>query len=237
MENADYYVYVHKRADTGVPFYYGRGRGQRAWEAYRNPHHKNIAVKHGLIVEILQKDMTRAQANLLEISLIAQGLASGLILANMTPGGDGQDPEVSRKVGLSTYARKVGIHAPGMAQLGGKIAGCKCRDLKLGFHNPVHAGAGGRRTADLGVGAFSPEVRAKVGSSVGKITGKLPWWHDPATGQQRRAVASPGPTFIPGMGPRKAGVGAKISASKMGYKHSYETRMKMKNSALNRRST
>lgn len=228
MKNAEYYVYVHKRASDGLPFYYGRGKDRRAWEPYRNPWHANVVEKHGLIVEILQKGLTRDEGSALECKLIAAGRLAGEPLVNLTRGGDGQDPEISRKIGLDSYARKVGIHAPGVAKLGGHAAGIKVRDLKIGFHDPKYSGAGGRRTAELKVGAFAPGVRAKVGAKVGKITGKLPWWHLPLTGQQKRAYQCPGEGFLRGMGPRKPGVGAKISASKKGYKHTEEAKQKMR---------
>lgn len=205
MEKSEYYVYVHKRASDGQPFYYGRGKDRRAWEPYRNPWHANIVAKHGVVVEILQTGLTRDEGSALEKQLIKAAKEMGIKLCNMTDGGDGPNPEISKAVGHSTYARKVGIHAPGMAQKGGHLAGCKARDLKIGFHNPKYVGAGGKRTAELKVGAFSPEIRRKTGSKVGKITGKLPWWHIPSTGQQKRSYESPGSEFVRGMGPRKPG--------------------------------
>ena len=172
MEKSEYYVYVHKRASDGQPFYYGRGKDRRAWEPYRNPWHANIVAKHGVIVEILQTGLTRDEGSALEKQLIKAAKEAGGKLCNMTDGGE-------------------------------HLAGCKARDLKTGFHDPKYAGAGGKRTAELKVGAFSPEIRRKTGSKVGKITGKLPWWHVPSTGQQKRSYESPSPEFVRDMGPRK----------------------------------
>lgn len=168
MEKSEYYVYVHKRASDGQPFYYGRGKDRRAWEPYRNPWHANIVAKHGVIVEILQTGLTRDEGSALECQLIAAGKLAGEPLVNLTRGGDGQDPEISRKVGANSYARKVGIHAPGMAQKGGHSAGCKARDLKIGFHDPKYAGAGGRKSYQSGVGIFSDDLRGVGGRASAK---------------------------------------------------------------------
>ena len=88
MEKSEYYVYVHKRASDGQPFYYGRGKDRRAWEPYRNPWHANIVAKHGVIVEILQTGLTRDEGSALEKQLIKAAKEAGGKLCNMTDGDD-----------------------------------------------------------------------------------------------------------------------------------------------------
>ena len=89
MENI-YYVYIHTRNDTGVPFYVGKGHSNRAWSHYRsNPHWKYIVNKHGFDVIISQGNMSEEDAFLLEMWLIAKFRHEGHILVNMTDGGEG----------------------------------------------------------------------------------------------------------------------------------------------------
>ena len=50
----NFYVYVHRTADTGRIFYVGKGTKNRAWtKGSRNLHWRNIVNKHGYTVEIV----------------------------------------------------------------------------------------------------------------------------------------------------------------------------------------
>lgn len=92
-ERRDYYVYVHLRTDSKMPFYIGKGRLLRAWDfTKRNPHWKRIAEKHGCIVELLSEGLTQEQALDRERKEIAWA-RQYYPLANATDGGDGNAQE------------------------------------------------------------------------------------------------------------------------------------------------
>lgn len=83
-----FYVYRHRKADTGRVFYVGKGSGRRAWSIHqRNKKWKSIASAHGVIVEILMCGLTEDAALNLErqwISIV--GIDN---LATFTLGGGG----------------------------------------------------------------------------------------------------------------------------------------------------
>jgi hypothetical protein len=87
-------VYIHKKNDTGEIFYVGIGKEEK--RAYRKDsrtkHWENVVKKHGLIIEIIHKDITWEQACKIEKELIKfygrLDLNTG-ILINLTEGGEG----------------------------------------------------------------------------------------------------------------------------------------------------
>jgi hypothetical protein len=89
----DFYVYAHAKATTGEIFYYGKGRGDRAWStAGRNSWWRRTVKKHGLKVIIIQDGLQEWAAFELECDMIALGgrRDAGLgPLVNMTDGGEG----------------------------------------------------------------------------------------------------------------------------------------------------
>lgn len=87
----DFYIYIHLRADSGIPFYIGKGRKGRAYNMNsRNLYWKNVKAKYGIIIELLHEGLNREQANLLEIQEIAwcRKTYPGK-LTNITDGGGG----------------------------------------------------------------------------------------------------------------------------------------------------
>ena len=86
------YVYIHRTADTHVPFYVGKGFGNRAFAKFRSKWWKNVVDKHGYTVEFVETELTDKQACELEIELIRkigrrdQGMGT---LVNLTDGGEG----------------------------------------------------------------------------------------------------------------------------------------------------
>lgn len=89
----DFYVYLHLRADDGLPFYVGKGRNGRAWFAHgRTPNWQRIVAKHGLLVEILKDSMSESESFEFEKSTI-QLLGRGF-LCNCTDGGEGMSGHV-----------------------------------------------------------------------------------------------------------------------------------------------
>lgn len=85
-------------ADTGVPFYVGKGKGYRAYvTAHRNRFWKNIAKKHGFTVRIIRNYLNEQEAFYLEnfyIKLYGRRDFGGL-LVNQTDGGEGQSGAVA----------------------------------------------------------------------------------------------------------------------------------------------
>ncbi len=91
----DHCVYIHRRNDTGEPFYVGKGllsAGRPASRLSRNPWWKRIADKYGYTIEIFAHFSDDQAAQDVERSLIAEfgraDLKQGQ-LVNLTDGGDG----------------------------------------------------------------------------------------------------------------------------------------------------
>lgn len=87
-----FYVYIHRRASDGLPFYVGKGSGIRhkigtKWQ--RSKRWLCMAEKHGWYSEIAQSDMDLDSVYLLEMWLIAKFLHEGMPLVNITMGGGG----------------------------------------------------------------------------------------------------------------------------------------------------
>ena len=87
----EFYVYVHRRADTGVPFYVGKGKGDRCTRATsRNRHWHNVVAKAGAFeVEVVVDRLDEELAFLAEIELIDKLCQCGVKLVNATSGGEG----------------------------------------------------------------------------------------------------------------------------------------------------
>lgn len=113
---AEFYVYVHRRPDSGAAFYVGKGRGDRAHRATsRNPHWRAIVAKHGgPAVEMVAHGVTEEFALLAEIEMIDVLRRRGVRLANLTNGGEGvsgftrkQSPdEIARRVAANTGRKR-----------------------------------------------------------------------------------------------------------------------------------
>lgn len=88
----NHYIYGHYKEDTGDLFYVGKGAKKRAWDTRgRNAHWKNVVAKHGLVVKILESDLTEEAAYIREQQLIEEiGLDK---LVNIRPGGTGMRSE------------------------------------------------------------------------------------------------------------------------------------------------
>ncbi len=87
---APFYVYVHRRNDTGAPFYVGKGKGARLRVTqHRNPFWKRVAEKAGWSASVVLRDLDEELAHLAEMELIAKYRAIGVRLTNLTDGGEG----------------------------------------------------------------------------------------------------------------------------------------------------
>lgn len=83
-----HYVYAHYTLDTNELFYIGMGSGDRhSWSYCRNSFWTNIVKKHGFKYVFLHTNLTRSDANDLEIQEIQRYRPK----ANFTKGGDGGD--------------------------------------------------------------------------------------------------------------------------------------------------
>jgi hypothetical protein len=90
-----HYVYTHLNPITKEVFYVGIGKGNRAWNQWagRNKFWENYVNKHGFEVELIAENLTRKQAEKIEIQLIAElgrrQIDEGGTLVNRSVGGEG----------------------------------------------------------------------------------------------------------------------------------------------------
>lgn len=95
-----HYVYIHRKASDGTPFYVGKGTVHkrtknmygRACEPHLNNHWQNIVNKHGLLIEIVASCQNDKEAQNLEklfIEFIGRYDLGKGPLVNLTDGGDG----------------------------------------------------------------------------------------------------------------------------------------------------
>jgi hypothetical protein len=100
-----YYVYEHRRLDTGAVFYVGKGSGRRAKARDgRNDYWKKLVKNYGYSIHILYEGLSESDANVLEQNIIS---AYGRdILCNMTDGGDGmRNPSPETRIAMSNSAK------------------------------------------------------------------------------------------------------------------------------------
>lgn len=109
----NFYIYLHKKADTGEIFYIGKGKGIRAYRKgkKRSDWWNKIVAKHGYEVQIARSGLTEDKAFEVEKSLISLFKACGHVLCNMTDGGEGQSglkpsEETRRKMSEANKGKK-----------------------------------------------------------------------------------------------------------------------------------
>ena len=99
MDDKKFYVYVHRRASDGSPFYYGKGSGNRRFESDRNDWHAKVVAKHGFISIMLKDGLTEKEAYAEETRLIALARARKENIVNIGDGGEGFTSESAAKAG------------------------------------------------------------------------------------------------------------------------------------------
>ncbi len=90
-ETAGFYLYEHRRADTGAIFYVGKGCGQRAYvKQGRNRFWKAVVEKaQGYLAKLIIEALEEELAHLAEMERIDQLRRMGVRLCNLTDGGEG----------------------------------------------------------------------------------------------------------------------------------------------------
>jgi len=111
-----FYVYEHIHPDTNAVFYVGKGKGRRCFESRRrNPHWKRIVSKAGgFDVRVVVDDIDEELAFLAEQELISKLKAQGIVLSNLTDGGEGasgyRHTDSARAKFAETMARTMEAH-------------------------------------------------------------------------------------------------------------------------------
>jgi hypothetical protein len=89
--NDRFYVYEHRRKDTGSIFYVGKGCGRRAWVTqHRSKFWWHVVKKSGgYDISIIANSLPEELAHLCEMERIDQNRRLGKRLCNLTDGGEG----------------------------------------------------------------------------------------------------------------------------------------------------
>lgn len=209
----NFYVYEHRRKDTGVVFYVGKGCGKRAKNfSNRGRYWDNVSkAAGGVIVTYPVLDIDEELAYLAEMELIDAYRKQGVRLVNISDGGEGSSgwkptEEVKRKIGEANK------HTP------------KARGENHGMYGKTHSEESLAKMSaarkGIYVGELHPmfgkkhteESKAKMSES---LKGKMSGENNPCFGKTHTAESK-----------------AKMSAARLGTKASEETRAKQKASAL-----
>lgn len=113
-----FYVYLHRRKTDGTIFYVGKGTAKRVTTSEgRNDYWNNIALKHGVISEILIENLTEEEALQAEIDVIKELKYFGHTLCNLTAGGEGvSNPALSTRLKMSLAKKGKTPHNKGKTQ-------------------------------------------------------------------------------------------------------------------------
>lgn len=169
-----FYAYVHLRPDL-TPFYVGKGNGSRAWKLRsRNRWHRNVVEKYGaenIVVEVMLCNSER-EAFFREKQTISALTASGVILTNLTLGGEGfcggkHSDELKARFAREYKGRKT--HTPeGLARLSAyrkthPISKESAAKISKSNTGKTHSEETKKRLSEIFTGrVVSPEWRAKI---------------------------------------------------------------------------
>ena len=110
MKDKKFYVYVHYYGSgrkVGKPFYVGKGQGRRYKETdKRNNFWKNIVKKYDYTHLIVKRFDNEEDAFSYEIKLISEYRKEGIVLANLTDGGEGASGAIRTKAQRRKMGRK-----------------------------------------------------------------------------------------------------------------------------------
>ncbi len=215
-----FYVYEHRRLDTGAVFYVGKGTGQRSRVTFnRNRHWRRVAERHGWSAHVVCRMDDEDLAFLAEVELIDLHRRIGSPLTNVTDGGGGT-------VGYRWPADVLRRRA---AKLRGRVRPLVSAALKGRPKSEEH-----RRNlaaAKRGTSA-SPETRAKMSQTrKGRQSAMLGKKHRPDSIEKIRAAVSGerNPFFGKTHPPE---VVARIIAANTGRRDSAETRLRKSEARL-----
>lgn len=107
----DYYVYEHRRSDTGSVFYVGKGSGSRAWDVVNRPDYWfEAAFQSGYTVHIVEHGLVEWAAFEIEYGLISmhgRAVDGTGPLVNRAHGGGGVDVDRSRAMAAAIERRAI----------------------------------------------------------------------------------------------------------------------------------
>ena len=93
-----YYTYIHVRCDTDMPFYVGKGKGNRAYSKHsRSAYWKSVTNKTSFYVKIIYSNLIEEDAFIEEIKLIERYKDAGFPLVNHSKGGEGNTSPRSKE--------------------------------------------------------------------------------------------------------------------------------------------
>lgn len=111
MNRSMYFVYLHRRASDGLPFYVGKGTKYRERDKHnRSDWWKRVVEKHGYFIEILHQSLDEDTSKLLEVMEINNHRACGYPMVNRNNGGDGNhgwvpSDETKIKIGIGNSGK------------------------------------------------------------------------------------------------------------------------------------
>jgi hypothetical protein len=158
---AELYVYVHRRATDGRVFYVGKGKRKRAWDTGRNDYWAKVAAKHGCNIQIVDGNLSEADAFELEVALI--DLCGFESLTNMTLGGEGH----SGRLHTEDEKRRIGEAHKGNQYLYGHKHSAETR-LKMSESQKIAAARPGmreRRSEAMKCRVITTEHRANLSAA------------------------------------------------------------------------
>jgi len=118
-----YYVYLHRKLSNNEIFYVGAGKGKRiSVKSRRSKYWQYIVAKHGITTEKIAECLSFEESRLLEIITIKNLTQSGLMLCNMTAGGEGlnglfHSAETKEKIRKSNIGKNSGKKASAETRL------------------------------------------------------------------------------------------------------------------------
>lgn len=90
MSTQPFYVYEHRRSDTGAVFYVGKGKGHRLRVTQHRTHYwRAVAERSGWSAHRVVWNIDEELAHLAEVELIDVYRRRGIRLCNLTDGGEG----------------------------------------------------------------------------------------------------------------------------------------------------
>lgn len=210
----EFYVYVHRRPDTGAAFYVGKGKGRRAWvKQHRNPYWRAVVAKAGgYLVETKVERIDEEAAHLAEMELIDVLRRRGLKLTNLTDGGEG----------LAGYKRSAESIERGASKRRGVPNVAASIALKGRPKSQLHRA--NLSAAKLGKSTATAETRAKLSAAnKGRTPPNKGKKHQPETIEKIRAANTGELNKFFGRKHTPETL-ARLSASHIGHRDSDETR-------------